>query len=70
MLAQYTVDFNGIIMTRVDDVRLIGAVIMVAILGKDLVTEIQIILRLFLVIAMYCQARSSQFNESINLPRF
>ena len=34
MLAQYTVDFNGIIMTRVDDVRLIGAVIMIAILGK------------------------------------
>ena len=36
MLTQYTVDFNGIIMTRVDDIRLIGAVIMVAILGKDL----------------------------------
>ena len=35
MLAQYTVDFNGIIMTRVDDIRLIGALIMVAILGKD-----------------------------------
>ena len=25
--------------------------------------------RLFLVIAMYCQASSSQFNESLNLPR-
>ena len=31
--------------------------------------EIQIILRLFLVIAMYCQASSSQFNKSLNLPR-
>ena len=30
--------------------------------------EIQIILRLFLVIAMYCQASSSQFNQSLNLP--
>jgi hypothetical protein len=29
--------------------------------------EIEIIQRLFLVIAMYCQARSSQFNESLNL---
>ena len=29
--------------------------------------EIQIILRLFLVIAMYCQASSSQFNQSLNL---
>ena len=34
MLTQYTTDFNGIIMTRVDDIRLIGSVIMVAILGK------------------------------------
>ena len=33
MLAQYTSDFNGIIMTRVDDIRLIGSVVMVAILG-------------------------------------
>ena len=33
MLAQYTFDFNGIIMTRVDDIRLIGSVVMVAILG-------------------------------------
>ena len=31
--------------------------------------EIQIILRLFLVIAVYCQASSSQFNQSLNLPR-
>ena len=31
--------------------------------------EIEIIHRLFLVIAMYCQSRSSQFNESLNLPR-
>ena len=31
--------------------------------------EIQIILRLFLVIAMYYQASSSQFNESQDLPR-
>ena len=31
--------------------------------------EIQIILSLFLVIAMYCQVSSSQFNESLNLPR-
>ena len=30
--------------------------------------EIQIILRLFLVIAVYCQASSSQFNQSLNLP--
>ena len=33
------------------------------------VKEIEIIHRLFLVIAMYCQASSSQFNESRNLPR-
>ena len=31
--------------------------------------EIEMIYRLFLVIAMYCQASSSQFNESLNLPR-
>ena len=31
--------------------------------------EIEIIHRLFLVIAMYCQASSSQFNESPNLTR-
>ena len=31
--------------------------------------EIEIIHRLFLVIAMFCQASSSQFNESLNLPR-
>ena len=30
--------------------------------------EIQKILRLFLVITMYCQASSSQFNRSLNLP--
>ena len=30
--------------------------------------EIQIILRLFLVIANDCQASSSQFNQSLNLP--
>ena len=30
--------------------------------------EIKIILRLFLFIAMYCQASSSQFNQSLNLP--
>ena len=30
--------------------------------------ENQIILRLFLVIAIYCQASSSQFNQSLNLP--
>ena len=30
--------------------------------------EIEMILRLFLVIAMYCQASSSQINESLNLP--
>ena len=34
-----------------------------------LTKEIEIIHRLFLVIAMYCQASSSQFNESLNLPR-
>ena len=32
--------------------------------------EIQIILRLFLVIAMYFQASSSQFYESLNPPHF
>ena len=32
--------------------------------------EIAIIHRLFLVIAMYYQASSSQFNESPNLPRY
>ena len=31
--------------------------------------EIEIIHRLFLVIAMYCQASSSQFNESLNFSR-
>ena len=31
--------------------------------------EIEIIHRLFLVIAMHCQASSSQFNQSLNLPR-
>ena len=31
--------------------------------------EIEIIHRLFLVIAMYCQASSSQLNKSLNLPR-
>ena len=31
--------------------------------------EIQIILRLFLVINIYCQASSSQFNQSLNLAR-
>ena len=31
--------------------------------------EIEIIHRLFLVIAMCCQVSSSQFNESLNLPR-
>ena len=30
--------------------------------------EIEIIHRLILVIAMYCQASSRQFNESLNLP--
>ena len=30
--------------------------------------EIKIIFRLFLVIAMYCQASSRQFNQSLNLP--
>ena len=30
--------------------------------------EIEIIHRLFQVITMYCQASSSQFNESLNLP--
>ena len=30
--------------------------------------EIEIVHRLFLIIAMYCQASSSQFNESLNLP--
>ena len=34
----------------------------------DIPKEIQIILRLFVVIAMYCQASSSQFNQSLNLP--
>ena len=29
--------------------------------------EIEMIHRLFLVIAMYCQASSSQFNKSLNL---
>ena len=36
----------------------------VCITGK----EIEIIHRLFLVIAMYCQASSSQLYESLNLP--
>ena len=36
--------------------------------ANGLVKEIQIILRLFLVITMYCQASSSQFNQSLNLP--
>ena len=31
--------------------------------------EIEIIHRLFIVIAMYCQASSSLFNQSLNLPR-
>ena len=31
--------------------------------------ETQIILRLFLVVTMYCQASPSQFNQSLNLPR-
>ena len=31
--------------------------------------EFQMILRFFLVITMYCQASSSQFNHSLNLPR-
>ena len=31
------------------------------------IKEIQIILRLFLVMAMYCKASSSQFNQSLNL---
>ena len=35
---------------------------------KGKIMEIQIILRLFLVIAIYCQASSSQFNQSLNLP--
>ena len=36
----------------------------------DVITykEIQIIYRLFLVVAMYCQASSSQFDKSLNLP--
>ena len=33
------------------------------------IKEIQIILRLFLVITMYFQVSSIQFNESLNLPR-
>ena len=37
--------------------------------NEPLAKEIQIIHRLFLVIAMYCQASSSQLNESINLSR-
>ena len=36
---------------------------------KSEIKEIQIILRLFLVITMYCQASSSKFNQSLNLPR-
>ena len=36
---------------------------------EGVVKEIEIIHRLFLVIGMYCQASSSQFNESLNLPR-
>ena len=32
------------------------------------IKEIEIIHRLFLVIAMYCRANSSQFNQSLNLP--
>ena len=35
---------------------------------EGVVKEIEIIHRLFLVIGMYCQASSSQFNESLNLP--
>ena len=35
--------------------------------GVIISKEIQIIRRLFLVIAMYCQASSSQINQSINL---
>ena len=36
--------------------------------GIYLPKEIEIILRLFLVIDIYCQASSSQFNQSLNLP--
>ena len=35
---------------------------------RTIFKEIEITHRLFLVIAMYCQASSSQFNESLNLP--
>ena len=35
-----------------------------------IIKEIEMIHRLFLVIAIYYQASSSQFNESLNLPRF
>ena len=34
---------------------------------EDAIKEIQIILRLFIVIAMYSQASSSQINPSLNL---
>ena len=33
------------------------------------IEEIEKILRLFLVINMYCQGSSNQFNKSLNLPR-
>ena len=38
--------------------------------AKDPYKEIEIIHRLFLVITMYCKASSSQFDESLNLPRY
>ena len=45
------------------------AVVALAVLMVSLCKEIQIILRLFLVIAMYCQASSHQFFQSLNLFR-
>ena len=49
-------------------VEIIGCRPMVSLIPLTLIKEIEIIHRLFLVIAMYCQASSTQFNESLNLP--
>ena len=44
--------------------KVMDAKVQYALLSK----ETEMIRRLFLVIAMYCQASSSQINESLNLP--
>ena len=46
----------------------VGVVVGLAMFLQGNIKEIQIILRLFLVLVMYCQGRSSQKNQSLNLP--